>query len=221
MNGVHDLGGLQGFGPIEPEPQSREPVFHASWEERVFALTLASGMLGQWNIDQSRYARERQHPVDYLQNSYYESWLAGLLTLLQDHKLVSPEEILSGKMTERINKALKNRVATASQVPDILARGSPTEVEAEDSPGFAVGDKVRVRVRSRRGHTRMPAYVRGQIGTVALYHGAHIFPDDNARGIRHGQHLYNICFDAAELWENGSGQVHVDLWQDYLQKPGV
>ncbi|HIN89237.1 MAG TPA: nitrile hydratase subunit beta, partial [Porticoccaceae bacterium] len=82
MNGGHDLGGKQGLGPIDPEPETWEPVFHEEWERRVFALTLATGMLGHWNIDQSRHARERQHPADYLHHSYYENWLVGVEKLL-------------------------------------------------------------------------------------------------------------------------------------------
>ena len=82
MNGPHDLGGQHGLGPINPEPEAEEPVFHGDWERRTFALTLTCGMLGQWNIDEGRYARERQHPVEYLSNTYYENWLVGLQTLL-------------------------------------------------------------------------------------------------------------------------------------------
>ena len=82
MNSAHDVGGMHGFGPINPEPEAEEPVFHTDWEKRVFGLTLAAGFIGKWNIDMSRYARERQHPVDYLRHTYYENWLAGLEKLL-------------------------------------------------------------------------------------------------------------------------------------------
>ena len=90
MNGAHDLGGMHGFGRINPEPAAEEPVFHADWEKRVFGLTLAAGFLGKWNIDMSRYSRERQHPIDYLRHTYYENWLAGLKTLLVEAELVNP-----------------------------------------------------------------------------------------------------------------------------------
>ena len=91
MNGAHDLGGMQGFGPIKPEPD--EPVFHADWEKRTFAITLACGALGRWNIDMSRHARERLHPRLYLQTSYYEKWLLGLQTLLTEKGLLTEDEI--------------------------------------------------------------------------------------------------------------------------------
>src|SRR5262245_53639549 len=93
MNGAHDLGGMHGFGPINAEPETQEPVFHAEWEKRVFGLTLAVAFLGKWNLDMTRYARERQHPADYLRQSYYENWLVGLEKLLIESKVITPEEL--------------------------------------------------------------------------------------------------------------------------------
>ena len=89
MNGGHDLGGMHGLGPVDPEPETEEPVFHAEWERRAFALNLAAGFLGKWNLDQGRFARESQHPADYLRNTYYENWMAGLETLLVEAGLVT------------------------------------------------------------------------------------------------------------------------------------
>src|SRR5260370_22772063 len=97
MNGAHDLGGMDGFGPINAEPEALEPVFHADWEKRVFGLVRALGPLGRWNGDMSRHARERQHPVDYLRHTYYENWLAGLEKLLVETDLVTAAELASGK----------------------------------------------------------------------------------------------------------------------------
>jgi nitrile hydratase len=97
MNGAHDLGGMHGLGPSNPEPEAGEPVFHEDWEKRVFGLNLAAAFLGRWNIDKSRHARERQHAVDYLRHSYYENWLAGLEKLLVEAELVSPEELKTGQ----------------------------------------------------------------------------------------------------------------------------
>ena len=97
MNGAHDLGGMHGLGPINAEPEAEEPVFHTAWEKRVFGLTLAAGFLGKWNIDISRHARERQHPIDYLRHTYYENWLVGLEKLLVEAGLVTAEELATGK----------------------------------------------------------------------------------------------------------------------------
>jgi len=97
VNGAHDLGGIHGLGPIDPEAD--EPVFHAEWERRCFAITLATGFLGQWNIDMSRDARERMHPALYLNTSYYEHWLHGLQTLLVEKGMLTEEEI-AARMAE-------------------------------------------------------------------------------------------------------------------------
>ena len=123
MNGAHDLGGMHGLGPINPEPEEQEPVFHAPWERRVFGLTLAVGSLGKWNIDMARHARERQHPVDYLRHSYYENWLAGLETMLVEKGLVTTEELLSGKANLQRDQTNTQSVLQADEVPRLLARG--------------------------------------------------------------------------------------------------
>ena len=94
MNGAQDMGGVHGFGAVEPEPN--EPVFHADWEKRAFALTLAMGTPGGWNIDMSRFARENRQPAEYLAMSYYQIWFAGLETLLKERDLVSDDEIVIG-----------------------------------------------------------------------------------------------------------------------------
>ena len=125
MNGAHDLGGMHGLGPINPEPEVTEPVFHAEWERRVFGLNLAAGALGQWNIDISRHARERQHPIAYLRHSYYENWLIGLETLLLEAGLVSAEELATGKATSPADAAIKSRLLRAERVAAALARGGP------------------------------------------------------------------------------------------------
>ena len=116
MNGGHDLGGMHGLGPIDPEPEAAEPVFHHEWEQRVFALMLATGALGQWSIDVGRHARERQHPADYLRHTYYENWLTGLEKLLVERGLVSAEELASGRAAGPAAEALRGRVLSAAQV---------------------------------------------------------------------------------------------------------
>ena len=120
MNGGHDLGGRQGFGSVNADPESEEPLFHAEWERRIFALTLATGMLGQWSIDESRHARERQNPADYLRHSYYENWLVGLDKLLEEKDLVARIE----------QDAQCFRVPDAADARKILRRGGPTLLPA-------------------------------------------------------------------------------------------
>lgn len=217
MNGGHDLGGMHGLGPINPEPEAEEPTFHHRWEKRVFALTLAAGFLGRWNIDVSRHARERQHPADYLRQSYYENWLVGLETLLDESGLLSRAEQRDKTIGARIDGL---RVLAEKDVPTTLAKGGPAIMAVSEEPQFSPGDSVRVHNSHPVGHTRAPRYVRGKFGTVTIHHGAHVFPDKNAHGLRTGQHLYCVRFSTSELWgkeSNACDSVHVDLWESYLE----
>ncbi|MCG8412983.1 MAG: nitrile hydratase subunit beta, partial [Pseudomonadales bacterium] len=165
MKGAHDLGGRHGLGAIDAEPEAEEPIFHAEWERRAFALNLALGMLGRWNIDEARYARERQHPVSYLENSYYENWLAGLDNLLSEKELLA------------LSSELADRVPDSDGAKKILFSGGPTLMDDVASPLFAVGDRVRVKKIQTSGHTRAPGYAQGVVGTISEHYGTHVFPD--------------------------------------------
>jgi len=220
MNSAHDLGGMHGLGPINPEPESEEPVFHTDWEKRVFGLALAAGFLGKWNIDMSRYARERQHPVDYLRHTYYENWLTGLEKLLVEAELVSPEELKTGKAAGPADESIRQRVLEAEDVAETIAKGSPVAMAISTPPRFKSGESVRAANRHPLGHTREPRYVRGRAGVIHEYHGAYVFPDRSAEGSKEGQHLYSVRFTAEALWGQsacGRNAVYVDLWEDYLE----
>lgn len=220
MNGPHDLGGRHCLGPINPELEGEEPVFHEAWERRVFGLNLAAGSLGKWNIDMSRYARERQHPVDYLQNSYYENWLVGLERLLVESGLVTAEELANGKADMPLHESAPRAVLAAEDVPEVLTRGSPTTMTIETPPKYQPGEQVRAVNRHPIGHTREPGYVRGRVGVITAHEGGHVYPDRNAERSREARHLYNVRFESSELWgedANGHYAVYVDLWEDYLE----
>jgi nitrile hydratase subunit beta len=220
MNGAHDLGGSHGLGPIAPEAESVEPVFHHEWERRAFALTLACGFLGQWNLDESRHARERQHPVDYLRHSYYEQWLAGLSTLLVEKGLVTAEELTCGVAQEPATESMRRRTVVPERVIALLEGGGPVDMPAEHDPVYTPGDEVRVVNNHPHTHTRVPRYVRGRMGTVFEHHGCHVFADANSRGERRGEHLYSVRFEAHELWGEGvrsHDAVYVDLWEPHLK----
>jgi nitrile hydratase beta subunit len=220
MNSAHDLGGMHGLGPINPEPEAKEPVFHTDWEKRVFGLALAAGFLGKWNIDMSRYARERQHPVDYLRHTYYENWLAGLEKLLVEAELVNSEELKTGKVAGPADASIRQNVLEAEEVAETLAKGSPVSMTIRTSPRFKSGESVRAVNRHPLGHTREPRYVRGRVGAIHEYHGAYVFPDRSAEGSKEGRHLYSVRFTAEALWgqsASGRNAVYVDLWQDYLE----
>lgn len=217
MNTVHDLGGMQNFGPVQTEAD--EPVFHDAWERRVFALTLAMSAPGGWNIDMSRHARESLPPARYLSSSYYEIWLAGLERLMLERGLVTAAEIDTGRSTAPPLPG--RRVLEAAAVAGVLAKGGPVDRPPAAPSRFAAGDPVRARNLNPIGHTRLPRYVRGRTGTVVAAHGCHVFPDANAHG--QGEQpawLYGVRFTARELWgpDAAAGDhVHVDLWEPYLE----
>jgi nitrile hydratase subunit beta len=217
MDGAQDMGGVAGFGPVEPEPD--EPVFHAEWERRAFALTLAMGMPGGWNIDMSRFARENRPRQDYLGMSYYQIWLAGLERLMLERELVAADEIAAGHGLHPPKPV--NRTLTVADVAAVLHRGGPTQRDAATPALFKVGDRVRARNIHPAGHTRLPRYVRGHVGTVELIHGAHVFPDSNAHGGGEApQWLYTVTFEGRELWDDGSDagmKISVDAWEPYLE----
>jgi nitrile hydratase len=216
MNGAHDMGGMDGFGPVVPEPN--EPLFHATWERRAFALTLAMARPGGWNIDMSRFARENRAPIDYLSKSYYEIWLAGLETLMAERGLVTADEIAAGRA---LHPRKDVPVLAAADVAPMLARGAPTERDAAAPARFGVGDRVRAKELHPRTHIRLPRYVRGRVGTVELVHGAHVLPDSHAHGGgEQPQWLYTVAFEARELWGDDADPaslVSVDAWDCYLE----
>jgi len=221
MNGAHDLGGMHGFGPVVPEPD--EPVFHAAWERRAFALTLAMGGWRRWNLDMSRSAREQMPPAEYLSTSYYEHWLYGLERLLVEHGFVSPGELAQRGPGERPGApvALKDGALGSEGVPHLLRNRRAARRDDPVPQQFQVGQAVAVKNLHPAGHTRMPRYVRGRRGVVAIAHGVFVFPDTHAAGSgTKPQHVYSVRFAARELWgpdASGQDSVYVDLWDDYLE----
>jgi nitrile hydratase subunit beta len=208
MNGPQDVGGQMGFGPVRPEPD--EPPFHAEWEARALGLTLATGALGHWNIDESRHARESLAPAVYYASSYYEIWICALEALIDRHGLLRDDA------TDPPRARL-----SAEAVPGALAAGTDYTRPVAAPPRFRPGDRVRARNIHPRGHTRLPRYVRGRVGTVSDAHGGFILPDAHAHGRGEApERLYTVVFDGAELWgpdgEPGLS-VSVDAWESYLE----
>ena len=216
MDGAHDMGGVAWSGPVVPEPD--EPMFHAEWERRAFAITLAMGMPGGWNIDMSRFARENRPPEDYLSKSYYEIWLAGLERLMLERNLIAADEIEAGKPLHPTKPVA--RTLTPDGVAAMLHRGGPTERKAKDPARFAIGDRVCTKMIHPATHTRLPRYVRGHVGTIEMLHGVHVFPDTNSLGNENPQWLYTVTFDGRELWGpdgDASAKISVDAWESYLE----
>ena len=210
-----DLGGQPSHGPVQPEPEGE--LFHAAWEPRALALTLAMGGTGSWNIDMSRSARETL--PDYAALSYYQVWLAGLQKLLAERSLVLADELQAG---QALHPALPvPRMLAAGAVPAALAKGSPTARPASTPARFQKGQAVRTRAQPASRHTRLPGYALGKRGTVEHVHGAHVFADAHAQGLgEQPQWLYTVVFDGAELWGADAAKgltVSIDAWEPYLE----
>ena len=217
MNGVHDMGGMDGFGRVEIEPN--EPVFHETWEARTMALVRAMGAAGAFNIDTSRFYREALAPHVYLSSSYYKKWLLGLQGLLVDKGFVSAKDVAAGHAVEPA-KPLKRAPFRRDDVERILVRGKYGR-EPQAPAKFKPGDRVRAKNINPVTHTRLPRYVRGHVGVVELNHGAQVFPDSAATGAgENPQWLYTVVFDAAELWGAGADptvKVSIDAFEPYLE----
>ena len=217
MNGVHDMGGMHGLGPIAPE--TNEPIFHARWEARVLALTLAVGAWGRWTLDASRHQRETIAGEQYLAMSYYQKWLTGLEALMIKTGLVTATEMAEGRPA--VDDVRQTPPLLAARVPTALAQGGPTSRTIATVDRFQIGEAVRARMINPTGHTRLPRYVRGRQGVIERLHGAHVFPDANAQGLGEApQPLYGVRFMARDLWGDEAApvdSVHLDLWDSYLE----
>lgn len=216
MNGVHDLGGMQGFGPILPE--KNEPVFHAAWEARLVALRRA--LIGAGKLPGSiRVGVEALPAAEYFSKSYYEHWYASVVRMLVEDGIVAPEEISNSKP---VKGSVKSSVALKPEEAVRVPFRVPQTILKVDAPQrFEAGAKVRARNIHPPGHTRLPRYVRGRVGTVERNRGVQAFPDTNVYGRgQNPQHVYSVRFASRELWGEAASprdSVYLDLWEDYLE----
>jgi nitrile hydratase len=216
MNGVHDMGGMQGFGKVEPEPN--EPPFHTKWEGRSLAMNRIMSYAKIWNIDKSRAVIEEMPPADYLTMTYYAKWAWRLEKLLVEYGLIGKDEVAAGRSL-RPGKPLARHLP-AADVPKALSRGSyarPTNTVAQ----FKVGDRVRTKIINPSTHTRLPRYARGRTGTIECVRGFHVFPDSVAIGQgENPQWLYTVLFEGRELWGDNCDPtltVSIEAWEPYLE----
>lgn len=214
MDGIHDMGGMDGFGPIPIEVD--EPVFHGEWEGRVYAMNTAIGAWGKWNIDAGRFGIEQMDPAHYLQSSYYHRWLHRTENMMVEHGLLTREELEN----KTAAGAPTHQPLTAEQIFERQRKGRSARVDEDIAPKFKAGEKILVRNIHPKGHTRVPRYVRGRYGVIDRDHGVFIFPDTNAlfQG-KNPQHIYSVCFDAQELWgpdAPAQDKLYLDLCDDYM-----
>ena len=222
MNGAHDLGGIHGFGPVVTEPN--EPVFHESWERRVFGIQIALLLRGLWGVDEIRHSIESVDPAEYLRSGYYEKWLGTLERLL-----VAKEVIAPGELEQRRSEMADDRhVASVAQADSeflelcerAIREGGGTAFELPAPPRYAPGDTVVTRNAHPQGHTRLPRYARGRQGTIARVYEPFPLPDLAADGIRRLEYVYAVRFEASELWGESAqpnAPIHIDLWESYLR----
>jgi nitrile hydratase beta subunit len=216
MNGIHDMGGMQDMGAVRPE--KNEPVFHAPWEGRVFAMYNAID--GDWPSGSGRYQRELIEPADYLRMSYYERWLTSLSVLLVNSGMVTPTELETG--IAQGGNIRGRQVLRAAEVAPTIAAGYPSTRDVAVVAKFQVGERVRARNSHPAGHTRLPRYARGKQGTIVRDHGVFAFNDSMVQGLgEKPQHVYSVRFAARELWGKDApagDSVYVDLWDDHLER---
>jgi nitrile hydratase len=216
VNGIHDMGGMHGLGPIEVEAD--EPVFHEPWEGRVMAIASAMDPWGAWNLDRFRYTRESLPPADYLTRGYYAQWLAVHTRLNLEAGHITEAELAAGHAAPGApTHTPKLRPEDAEQA---IQSGAHGRSRAQAEPKFRPGDAVVARNPNQTGHTRLPRYARGRHGVIDRDHGVFVFADSNATGEgERPQHVYSVRFSARELWgepARASDSVYLDLWDDHL-----
>ncbi|HTR14121.1 MAG TPA: nitrile hydratase subunit beta [Roseiarcus sp.] len=216
MDGMHDLGGREGFGAIRNKDDG-EP-FHADWEARSFGIIQSSAGAKGWSIDWFRHCRELIEPVDYLSRPYFDQWMTTGAAQMIDEGYLTLDEIRDG--ASNFDPRPGRPAATVDESRASVANPRSFAMQVAAPPRFATGDFVRCALSGHTGHTRLPGYVRGRRGVVHARHGGHVFPDASARGERRGEHLYTIGFAAADLWpeaKSSRDRVFLDLWESYLE----
>jgi nitrile hydratase subunit beta len=217
VNGVHDMGGMDGFGKVEPE--ANEPMFHEAWEGRVLAMVRALEGAGLFNIDTRRRYQETLPPHIYLASSYYQKWFLGLEDLLIDKGFIAASEVAAGHAASPA-KLPKRGKFTVNDVERVTVRGNFGR-EAPAPAKFKPGDRVRARNMHPATHTRLPRYVRGHVGVVERNLGCNVFPDSAATDAgENPQWLYTVVFDGLELWGPDSDptiKVSIDAFEPYLE----
>ena len=217
MDGIHDMGGMQGWGTVTVDPD--EPVFREWWHGRAFAMGAMSMGLSGTNLDAFRHGLERLHPYDYLADGYYGRWLACAETLLVDSGVIPPGAVeararnLSGESVDEPADVEENK-------PVYERGGAGSLREIDDPHAFSVGDGVRAKDLRTGGHTRMPGYIRGRTGTVHALRPAALLPDTNAHFAgENPQHVYTVEFDSTELWgpDAEAAKLRIDLFESYLE----
>ena len=216
MDGIHDLGGVEGFGPIPLKDGDAHFREIEEWEKRMWGLARC-GIAQGITIDWFRHGIERMAPADYLSFAYFNKWCANYFVMLLDSGAITMDDISRGHLENPAAPAQPITVADALAIN--LEADTNFEIEVEADPAFTVGQTVCTCAQMHSGHTRLPRYARGARGVITAYHGSHALPDKGAEGKHLGEHLYTVCFSASELWgdeANPNDTVAMELWESYL-----
>lgn len=216
MDGVHDMGGMQGFGAVIHD--ENEPVFPTKWEGRMLGIDRSAIGAPGTSLDRWRHMIECIPPAQYLSIPYYNKWYLAMASAYLDAGLVTMDELVSGK-AETVPEDMGTPPGPDS-VGAAMAERFDTGTPSDRPEAFKVGDAVRARHLSPTGHTRLPRYVRGHEGRVHAFHGWHILPDASALGEKGGEPLYNVAFRASDLWPDDGREndfVYLDMWESYLE----
>lgn len=218
MNGVHDLGGMDGFGKVVPEPEMKPP-FKEQWEGRVLAMSRALGASHAWNIDVGRFGIERLPPHVYLAATYYQKWQLRNEKLAVERGLVTAEELRNGH-AEGPGRPLPRPALKPDAIAQTLVRNSYHR-DATAPAKFKPGDRVRTKNMHPKLHTRLPRFTRGHVGVVERIQGCHVYPDAVvAVGKEDPQWLYTVVFDGRDLWGPDSDptlEVSIEAFEPYLE----
>ena len=221
MDGVHDLGGREGFGPVRWQADKGGEPFHEEWEGRAWGIFSGMGGHPSWTTDWFRHVRERIEPTVYLTTPYFDHWVQTIMAMLIDDGIADRDELLTGRARFE-PKTETYPGADPAGARANFARANAHKADTPAGPTFAIGDVVRAKSSGHAHHTRLPAYVRGRIGIVDRHDGGRVLADANAQGDRRGEHLYTVYFKAADLWPEAEGRpdrVYLDLWESYLERP--
>jgi nitrile hydratase beta subunit len=216
MDGIHDVGGEQGFGPVKTTVH--DPPFEHDWEARMLGIVRALWRPGDWNSDKFRFTREQLPPVEYLTRPYFDQWYRSYAAMLLGSGIATPEELATGRSVQP--SPTLSKPMSAAEVATARKSTARFDRPYAGEPRLFVGDHVRAALVGSPGHTRLPRYVRGHVGVVSAVHGAHVVPDENAQGRSIAEPLYTVAFATGDLFpeQTGSGdKVHLDLWERYLQ----
>lgn len=220
MDGIHDVGGKLGFGPIGITTD--EPAFHEAWEGRMFGIVRSMSRPTDWNVDKFRHTRELEDPVTYLTRPYFDQWYKVYACMFVGSGIATVTELASGQSDGTRPEGLSAPMAP-EQVAEAKNGATSFVRPYDEAPTFQVGDAVLGRLISPVGHCRLPAYVRGRPGKIADYRGAHIFADDSAHGKIRPEPLYSVVFKLSDLFperEGSEDQVYLDLWESHLESDG-